>query len=70
MIDELSNSRFWLVKTLDTWGASDSFYVQTCPSKDAEYVEKIIESVHPEYEHLRVEAAHRPAHLKRCYGDP
>lgn len=70
MIDEKSGSRFWKVKTVDTIGGTDSFIVQTCASKDADYVHKILESVHPEYEEISIKPTERPKHLERCYGDP
>lgn len=70
MIDELSGSKFWDVNTVNTMGSADSFIVQTCASKDEEYVQKILRNVHPEYESIQIKQTERPPHLKRCYGDP
>lgn len=70
MLDELSGSRFWgvVVSVIDK--AREHFYVQSCASKDASYVEKILRSIHPEYQEVVVTAVERPSYLSRCYGDP
>tara|TARA_Y100000114_G_C11763332_1_gene331246 strand:+ start:6739 stop:6960 length:222 start_codon:yes stop_codon:yes gene_type:complete len=72
MIDELSGSRFWgvVVSFFDRGKDGDKFYVQTCQTKDASYVEKILREIHPEYLTVAVTAIERPPHLKRCLGDP
>lgn len=70
MIDERSGSKFWDVKTVNKIGGTDSFIVQTCATKDADYVHRVLESVHPEYTQIEITQTERPSHLKRCYGDP
>ena len=70
MIDKKSDSRFWDVHTVTDNGESDSFIVQSCKTKDAEYIERVLRSVHPEVDEMTVKAIKRPKHLGRCYGDP
>lgn len=70
MLDEKSDSRFWLVEIYQTIGDNDSVIVQTCKTKDAEYVKRTLMDVHPEYDDLVVTPVERPPYLSRCYGDP
>ena len=70
MIDEKSGSRFWDVNAITDGGETDSFIVQSCKTKDAEYIERVLLSVHPEFIEMKVEAIPRPKELGRCYGDP
>lgn len=70
MNDELSGSRFWAVETVSQTGTEDSFIVQTCSSKDADYVEKLLHGIHPEYSRIAVSPIKRPPHLTGCYSDP
>ena len=70
MFDKLSGSYFWDVDIVTDDGETESVIVQTAPDKDAEYVSRTLKDVHPEYISVTASLVERPAHLKRCYGDP
>ena len=70
MFDELSGSFFWGVEIVTVDGEAESVIVQTTPDKDADYVSRTLMEVHPEYITVVASPTRRPAHLKRCYGDP
>ena len=70
MLDEKSNSRFWDVKVVIMGGSEDAFIMQSCPTKGAEYIEKILTELHPEYTEINVVATGRPDFIGRAYGDP
>ncbi len=69
MLDEKSNSRFWNVTASLIDGSEKGFIMQSCHTKDAEYIKRILTEIHPEYEDITVVATTRPNFVKHAYGD-